>query len=82
MRIASITDPIKYGTDALNGRKKGECLMVFKRELTGFFYNCEYLKDCDKVTPQCREGEIVTVVNIEKEANKKTLSVCLNKFHC
>ncbi len=28
----------------------------FQDRLDGFFYKCEYLKECDKVTPQCRHG--------------------------
>jgi hypothetical protein len=27
-----------------------------QRRVDGFFYSCEYIKECDKLTPQCREG--------------------------
>ena len=39
----------------LFGEEKG----VFKglqERIDGVFYKCEYLKECDKVTPQCRHG--------------------------
>ena len=27
-----------------------------QEKIDGFFYKCEYLKECDKVTPQCWDG--------------------------
>jgi hypothetical protein len=27
-----------------------------KKKVDGFFYRCEYIKECNKVTPQCTEG--------------------------
>jgi hypothetical protein len=26
-----------------------------QQRVNGFFYTCEYIKECSKVTPQCRE---------------------------
>jgi len=37
------------------GKTKG-VLSGLQRRVDGFFYCCEYIKECDKVTPQCREG--------------------------
>jgi len=41
----------------------GDCLGKVKAVFTGlqeridgFFYKCEYIKQCDKVTRQCRHG--------------------------
>lgn len=27
-----------------------------KERFDAFFYKCEYIKECDKVTPQCAHG--------------------------
>lgn len=27
-----------------------------QKHVDGFFYTCEYIKECDKVTAQCRHG--------------------------
>jgi len=35
---------------------QGALLDGLKRRIDGYFYRCEYIKDCDKVTPQCCEG--------------------------
>jgi hypothetical protein len=43
----------------VEGRKVGKTkgiLSGLQHRVDGFFYSCEYLKECDKVTPQCREG--------------------------
>lgn len=53
-----------------------------QERINGVFYKCEYLKEYKRLHHNAEMGEIVTVVNIEKETTKKTLSVCLNKFHC
>jgi len=40
-------------------RVKGmlETIMVgLKKKADRFFYSCEYIKECTKVTPQCAEG--------------------------
>ena len=37
------------------GRIKN-CLEPSSNMLDGFFYTCEFLKECDKVSPQCRDG--------------------------
>jgi hypothetical protein len=44
--------PLEEGTV---GKNKG-ILAGLQRRVDGFFYSCEYIKECDKVTPQCREG--------------------------
>ncbi|NLF89010.1 hypothetical protein GX563_09340 [Candidatus Bathyarchaeota archaeon] len=36
--------------------KTKQVLSGLQRRVDGFFYCCEYIKECDKVTPQCREG--------------------------
>jgi hypothetical protein len=37
------------------GKQKGMLSNIQKR-VDGFFYKCEYIKECDKITPQCAEG--------------------------
>jgi hypothetical protein len=37
------------------GNLKG-ALVAFQHKIDEFFYGCEYIKDCSKVTAQCREG--------------------------
>jgi hypothetical protein len=37
------------------GRVKG-MLIGLQERIDGVFYKCEYLKECDKVTPQCWQG--------------------------
>lgn len=37
------------------GKSKG-ILSGLQHRVDGFFYSCEYIKECDKVTAQCREG--------------------------
>jgi hypothetical protein len=37
------------------GKIKG-ALVGLQHRVDGFFYSCEYIKDCNKVTAQCREG--------------------------
>ena len=37
------------------GKNEG-ILSGLKRRVDGFFYSCEYIKECDKVTIQCHEG--------------------------
>jgi hypothetical protein len=37
------------------GNLKG-ALVGLQHKVDGIFYSCEYIKDCNKVTAQCREG--------------------------
>ncbi|NLB76258.1 MAG: hypothetical protein GX799_07315 [Crenarchaeota archaeon] len=37
------------------GKLKG-ALIGLQQKVDGIFYSCEYIKECDKVTFQCREG--------------------------
>jgi hypothetical protein len=37
------------------GRVKG-IFTNFQKKVDAVFYRCEYLKECDKVAPQCWEG--------------------------
>ncbi len=37
------------------GKLEGTIRSLQER-VDGFFYRCEYIKECDKVTPQCHEG--------------------------
>lgn len=37
------------------GKLKG-ALEGLQKRVDGFFYTCEYIDECDKVTLQCREG--------------------------
>ena len=36
-------------------REKG-IFSGLQRAIDGFFYKCEYIKECNKVTSQCRDG--------------------------
>ena len=51
-------------------RVKG-MLSGLQERIDGVFYKCEYLKECDKVTPQCDMEETVTAVNTKKESAEK-----------
>ncbi|MDR0373321.1 MAG: hypothetical protein LBI79_07195 [Nitrososphaerota archaeon] len=31
-------------------------LETIKKRFNDYFHSCEYIKECDKVTPQCSEG--------------------------
>jgi hypothetical protein len=42
-----------------------------QRRVNGFFYNCEYIKECDKITPQCREGGSSYCGEYKKRSRKK-----------
>jgi hypothetical protein len=52
------------------GRVKG-MLSSLQERIDGFFYKCEYLKECDKVTPQCRHGGNSYCGEYKKRVNKK-----------
>ncbi|MCW4000680.1 MAG: hypothetical protein NWE93_10610 [Candidatus Bathyarchaeota archaeon] len=36
--------------------KLSGALECIQRRVDGFFYTCEYIKECNMVTPQCRDG--------------------------
>jgi len=36
--------------------KLKDVLVGLQNKVDSYFYVCEYIKDCDKVSPQCREG--------------------------
>jgi hypothetical protein len=54
MPINSNSQDIPKGERTV-GKSKG-ILAGLQRRVDGFFYSCEYIKECDKVTAQCREG--------------------------
>ena len=60
---------ICYGR--LMGRKK-VMLSSLQDRFDGFFYKCGYLKDCDKVSPQCRHGGNSYCGEYKKRCSKKS----------
>jgi hypothetical protein len=52
------------------GRKRG-MLSNLQNRVDRFFYNCEYLKECDKTTPQCSHGGNSYCGEYKKRGNKK-----------
>jgi len=54
----------------VNGRKKG-VLSSLQQKVDGFFYTCEYIKECDKLTPQCRNGGNSYCGEYKKRTSKK-----------
>jgi len=50
---------VKYAFTDLQGR------------IDAVFYKCEYLKECDKVTPQCWHGGNSYCGEYKKKSNKK-----------
>lgn len=52
------------------GKLKG-ALVALQERVDGFFYCCEYIKDCGKNTPQCREGGNSYCGEYKKRLNRK-----------
>jgi hypothetical protein len=52
------------------GRVKGMFIGLQER-IDGVFYKCEYLKECDKVTPQCWHGGNSYCGEYKKRSNTK-----------
>ncbi len=36
--------------------QKNSLFGTLQKRFDNFFYKCEYIKECDKITPQCSEG--------------------------
>jgi hypothetical protein len=53
------------------GNLKG-ALVAFQHRVDEFFYGCEYVKDCSKVTAQCREGGNSYCGEYKKRNRKKS----------
>lgn len=52
------------------GKLKG-ALVELQKKVDSFFYTCEYIKECDKVSPQCREGGNSFCGEYKKRSRKK-----------
>jgi hypothetical protein len=52
------------------GRVKG-MFNGLQERIDGVFYKCEYLKECDKVTPQCWHGGNSYCGEYKKRSSKK-----------
>ena len=59
---------------ALDGEEKG-IVEPPTRQVSGFFYKCEYLKDCDQVSLQCRHSGNRYCGEYKKCCNKKVKPV-------
>ncbi|MGE5556326.1 MAG: hypothetical protein ACM3UY_08750 [Methanocella sp.] len=51
--------------------KLNGALVGLRNKVDGFFYCCEYIKECDKVSPQCREGGSSYCGEYKKRSRKK-----------
>jgi hypothetical protein len=52
-------------------REEKGMLSSLQQKIEGFFHTCEYIKECDKLTPQCRHGGNSYYGEYKKRTSKK-----------